>query len=223
VEPFSQVDPDFKRQFAYVKLTAKTIRQALIDEKGYCDEELPAERTFIDILTRLGYTLKRVEKTKPVKKIPEVDEIFENVHKINKESDDNPESLRISIDTYASVKIGKFSRNGKSRGIEAEKAIDHDMVHDEQLVPFGILDVVSGLLTIIFGKNTETTDFIIDAGQLWWIEPKEQYSYIKELVINLDNGPHIKSHRTQFIKRMVEFSDLTGLKIHERLLSTKQK
>ncbi|MCK5523867.1 MAG: transposase [Thiomargarita sp.] len=68
VEPFSQADPDFKRPFAYVKLTAKTLRQALIDEKGYCNEELPAERTFFDILNRLGYTLKRVEKTKPIKK-----------------------------------------------------------------------------------------------------------------------------------------------------------
>ncbi|RJS72931.1 hypothetical protein CW714_03930 [Methanophagales archaeon] len=34
-----------------------------------------------------------------------------------------------------------------------------------------------------------------------------------ELVINLDNGPHINSHRTQFIKRMTEFADNMGLKI----------
>jgi len=88
----------------------------LIDKKGYRDDELPAERTLFDILNRLGYTLKRVEKTKPVKKIPEVDEICENVHKVNKELDENPESLRISIDTKAKVKMGEFSSNGKSRG-----------------------------------------------------------------------------------------------------------
>ncbi len=122
--------------------------------------------------------------------------------------------MRISIDTKAKVKVGQFSRNGKSRGHQAEKAADHDMGHDEQLVPFGILAVVSGLLTIVFCKKTETTDFIIDALELWWEENKEQYSHIKELVINLDNGPHLKSHRTQFVKRIVDFSDLTGLKIH---------
>ncbi len=133
----------------------------MIDKKGYRDDELPAERTLFDILNRLGYTLKRVEKTKPVKKIPEVDEICENVHKVNKELDENPESLRISIDTKAKVKMGEFSSNGKSRGQQVWKAAVHDMNPDEQLVPFGILAVVSGLLTIIFGKNTETTDFII--------------------------------------------------------------
>ena len=32
-------------------------------------------------------------------------------------------------------------------------------------------------------------------------------------MINLDNGPHVNSHRTWFIKRMVEFAEKTGLKI----------
>jgi heterodisulfide reductase subunit C len=97
-----------------VKLTAKALRQALIDEKDYSDDELPAERTILEILNRLGYTLKRVEKTKPIKKIPEIDEIFDHVHKANQESDEKKDSLRISIDTKAKLKIGEFSRNGKS-------------------------------------------------------------------------------------------------------------
>jgi len=33
-----------------------------------------------------------------------------------KSMDENPESLRISIDTKAKVKMGEFSSNGKSRG-----------------------------------------------------------------------------------------------------------
>ena len=43
------------------------------------------------------------------------------------------ESLRISIDTKAKVKIGKSSRNGKSRSQQAKKAADHDMEYDEIL------------------------------------------------------------------------------------------
>ncbi len=72
--------------------------------------------------------------------------------------------------------MGEFSLNGKYRGKQAKKAIDHDMGCDEQLGTEGILAIVSGLLTIIFGKNTETTNFIIDALELWWQENKEQYS-----------------------------------------------
>jgi hypothetical protein len=45
-----------------VKLTVKMIRRTLIEKKSYTDKQLPAERTFLDILKRLGYRLKRVDK-----------------------------------------------------------------------------------------------------------------------------------------------------------------
>jgi transposase len=214
VEPYSQVDPDFKRPFAYARITARAVRQALINEKGYRDEDLPTERTILNVLNRLGYSLKRVEKTRPLKKIEQVDEIFENVHEANRVADEDPESLRISIDTKAKVKIGPFSRNGQSRGQESGKAADHDPEAQEKLVPLGILEVLSGLLTIFFCQSIETTDFIVDSLELWWENNQPLYSSIKTLVINLDNGPHLESHRTQFIKRIVEFSQATGLRIH---------
>ena len=68
VDPDSQADPNFKSVFAYTRVTAKSIRQSLIDEKGYTDEQLPTERTINNLLNRLGYRLKRVQKTKPLKK-----------------------------------------------------------------------------------------------------------------------------------------------------------
>lgn len=71
VEPHSQAEPRFKNTLAYTRLTAKEVRQALIDEKGYTDEQLPGERTISTILNRLDYRLRRVQKTKPVKKIAE--------------------------------------------------------------------------------------------------------------------------------------------------------
>lgn len=213
VDPHSQAEPRFRNSLSYTRFTAKAVRQALIDEKGYTDEQLPTVRTISNILNRLGYRLRRVKKTEPVKKIEEVDEIFDNVHQENKKSDEDPQSLRISIDTKAKLNIGPFSRNGRSRGLEAKKALDHDVKPTATLTPFGILDVVNGLLHIIFGQSNETTDFIVDALQLWWDTNKERYTHIRELVINLDNGVHQRSNRTQFIKRMVEFADKNGLRI----------
>ena len=213
VEPKSQADPDFKGTFAYTKITAAKVREALIKEKGYTEKEVPCENTIGNILNRMNYRLRRVQKTKPVKKIPEVDEIFKNVEAANRKADNDKETLRISIDSKAKVKIGEFSRDGKSRCEEAKKASDHDMDPDASLVPFGILDVISGSLAIYFGTSAETSDFIVDSLQLWWNDNKDRYVHIKELAINLDNGPQIESHRTQFIRRMVEFADQTGLKI----------
>jgi len=93
--------------------------------------------------------------------------IFENVWKINHESDENPESLRLSIDAEAKLNIGEFSRNGKSRDREAKKAADHDMNPESKLAPYGILNVSNGMLTIFFSTSFETGDFIADCIEMW--------------------------------------------------------
>lgn len=214
LEPKSQADPQLKNSLAYTRITAKAVLKALVTEKGYKEDELPSRRTMNRILDRLGYNRKRVKKTEPVKKIPETDAIFENVHRVNKLAEQEASTLRISIDTKAKVNIGPYSRNGKSREQEVIKACDHDLFPQTQLVPFGILDVTSGLLNIIFGDSKETSDYLVDGLELWWRNNKHLYPPITKLVINLDNGPNCHSGRTQFIKRMVEFSIATGLQIH---------
>ena len=143
-----------------------------------------------------------------------MDDIFDNVHKLNAAADARTDSLRISIDTKAILKLGEISRRGYSRGKEAVKAQDKDLGIQEKLVPFGILEVQSGEFTIVFGTSRETSDFIVESLKLWWEERKALYRHIRELVINLDNGPELASNRTQFIKRITEFADRCQLTIH---------
>ena len=69
----------------------------------------------MNISKRLGYKLKRIQKIKPLKKVPKTNEIFRNVDAINRQADDNPKTRRISIGTKAKVNAGKFSRGGKTR------------------------------------------------------------------------------------------------------------
>jgi len=112
----SQIDPSLKTQRCYVKLTAKYIFKELILKKPY--ELLDfCLRTVNNVMNRLGYTLKRVKKTEPLKKIPETDAIFDNVTAKHELAKANPRILRISIDTKAKVKIGNLSRKGQSRAI----------------------------------------------------------------------------------------------------------
>ena len=116
------------------------------------------------------------------------------------------------------MKIGPFSRHGVCRGAEATKAVDHDMGADALLVPFGILEFSRGeqnvnQLWLTFGTSKETSDFIADALERWWSDRKEQYESVKRLQIELDNGPELSSSRTQFMKRLVDFSDSTGMEI----------
>lgn len=83
-----------------------------------------------------------------------------------------------------------------------------------KLVPFGILEVPSGQSTIVFGTSRETSDFLVDCLELWWEERKGTHKNLRELVINLDNGPALASNRTQFIKRITEFADRHRLEVH---------
>jgi len=81
------------------------------------------------------------------------------------------------------------------------------------LVPLGILEVKQKQLNIVYGNSFETSDFIVDGLEHWWRYRKRHYDNITLLQIDLDNGPEIESYRTQFIKRMVEFSDTIQLPI----------
>lgn len=148
-----------------------------------------------------------------MKKIAETDAIFENVLANNQAADENPQALRLSIDTKARVKIGNLSRGGKARGLEAKQADDHDTEWQAMLVPFGILNTQTDQLSIYFGQSAETSDFIVDCLSAWWDIYQHQYSHLQELIIDLDGGSATRSDRTQFIKRMVQFSQNTNLRI----------
>jgi hypothetical protein len=212
-EPESQVDPKFQSPFLYTRMTAKAVRQALIDHKGWADEDLPHVNTIGEILNRLGIKLRPVQKTKPLKKIKETDAIFANVRQENQAADDDPDVIRISMDAKAKVAVGDYSRDGESRGAEPVKALDHDPEPEQKLVPQGILDVTSCLLSIFIGTSNGTSDFIADCLVQWWEANKARYPAARRLVINLDNGPENSSHRTQFMNRIVRFADATGLEI----------
>jgi hypothetical protein len=62
---YSQTDPTFRTTRLYTRLTTKALRQQLIAEKGYTDEELPTEETIRQKLNTLGFGRKRVKKRVP--------------------------------------------------------------------------------------------------------------------------------------------------------------
>ncbi len=132
---------------------------------------------------------------------------------MNAWADSDPTTLRISIDTKATVHVGDYSRRGQSRGLAAVKAWDHDMRPKEKLVPGGILEPVTGRSFLFFGNSNKTSDFMVDGLLLWWAERKDSLSHLKQLVVNMDNGPECSGRRTQFLHRMTEFADSTELVI----------
>jgi len=210
MEPHSQSESHLRTTLLYTNMTAKAVYKALL-LKGWSEEALPTLQTISNILNRHGYRLRTVEKTKVQKKTPGTDAIFENIREMNELADGDAETLRISADTKAAVHIGEYSGHGRSRGAESVKAWDHDMRMKEKLIPGGILEPMSGRSFLFFTGSYKTGDFMVDGFFLWWNERKQDLSDIRRLVINMDNGPECSGRRTQFLLRLTEFADETGL------------
>lgn len=113
VEPHTQADPEVQSARRYTNLSAKEVLAALKQHKGYSDDRLPSERTMRDILNRLGYRLKRIQKAKPLKKLPETDAVFANVRAARAQYENDPETVEISYDAKAKVSEGEYARGGK--------------------------------------------------------------------------------------------------------------
>lgn len=114
VEPKTQTDPELKSSRCYTNLSAHEVREALL-AKGYGEKGIPAERTLRDILNRMNYRLKRIQKGKPLKQVKDTDAIFANVAAVKEEARGDPETLEISMDTKAQVALGDYSRGGKNQ------------------------------------------------------------------------------------------------------------
>jgi hypothetical protein len=69
VDPHAQADPKFQTPFAYTRVTARAVREALLAVPELAGK-VPTRQTVGDILNRLGYRLRRVLKARPQKRSP---------------------------------------------------------------------------------------------------------------------------------------------------------
>jgi hypothetical protein len=160
-----QTDPTFRTTQLYRRLTAGEARRQLI-EKGYIEQELPSERSLCRMLGALGFKPRRVAKTKPLRKIPQTDAIFDKVHEINAQADADPGTIRLSIDTKTTVPIGNLSRGGKSRN--HHQALDHDLEPEAKITPFGIHRPDTAETWLSFTTGHATADFMVDRlSEIW--------------------------------------------------------
>ena len=211
VDPQVQQEYTFHTTRVFRRITAQSVRDALIESGKYTDPMLPCVRTICGMLTDLGYPPVKVVKSKPRKKIPQTDAIFDEVHRINAEADETPGVLRLSIDAKAAIKVGPFSRGGRNR--RQQKACDHDFAPTCILQLVGINLPAHAENNFYFNESRTTADFIVDAIEDLWPKLQSRYAPINRLVLNLDNGPENHSRRTQFVKRLVDFVDSESIPI----------
>jgi transposase len=143
--------------------------------------------------------------------VAETDAIFARVRRVNAQADAAPEELRVSLDAKATVKVGPFARGGRSR--VAVQAADHDFAPQETVTPVGLFLPATDELFIYHVTSKVTSDCLVDRLEQWWVSVQERFAHITTLVLNLDNGPENHSHRTQFMCRLVQFVQRTGVAV----------
>ena len=125
------------------------------------------------------------------------------MNRVNQAADAADDVLRISMDAKATVKVGPFTRGGKSR-VQVDAA-DHDFQPEGTVTPVGIFLPASDELFLYAVRSKVTSDCLVDRLAQWWEAVRERFGHITTLVINLDNGPENHSRRTQFMHRLVAF------------------
>jgi len=130
---------------------------------------------------------------------------------VNRAADAALDALRVSLDAKATVKIGPFSRKGRSRVPTA--AADHDFQPEGTVTPVGLLLPELDKLFLYGVTSRVTSDCLVDRLVQWWEAVRARFAHITTLVLNLDNGPENHSHRTQFVARLVRFVADYGLTV----------
>ena len=60
-----QADPKMQSTYAYTQISARAVREALVKEKGYEEEQLVTRQTIGTVMNRLGYRLKKSKRQNP--------------------------------------------------------------------------------------------------------------------------------------------------------------
>jgi len=137
----------------------------------------------------------------PPKKVKQTDAIFANVHQVHQQAASEEHTLRLSLDSKATVKIGPFSRGGQSR--TGTQGVDHDFKAEGTLTPFGIFCPQTSASTLFFTDSKVSSDFMADSLEQWIVQQGEALKEVRKLVLDLDNGPENSGQRSQWLFRLV--------------------
>jgi hypothetical protein len=137
----------------------------------------------------------------PPKKVKQTDAIFANVTEVHQQAESEEHSVRLSLDSKATVLIGPFSRGGQSR--TGTTGSDHDFKPEGKLTPFGIFRPQTSESDLFFTDSKVSSDFMADALAQWIETRGEELKDVRKLILDLDNGPENNGLRSQWLFRLV--------------------
>jgi hypothetical protein len=144
----------------------------------------------------------------PSKKVKQIDAIFAHLLAVREQAASDRQTLRLSLDTKATVLICLFSRGGQSR--TGTRGADHDFRPDGTLTPFGFFRSGTSESALFFTDSNVTSEFMADCLEQWLAEPAQVWKNVRTLVLDLHKGPKTSGQRSQRLLRMVPLAQRYG-------------
>ena len=128
----------------------------------------------------------------------ETDAIFQNVTEVHRRAarsgGDPPPVLRCQGPRHHRAVLRGAAQSRRAR---PGAGPDHDFKPWGKLTPFGIFLPDQKKLNFYFTSSKVTSDFIADRLEQWWQGNRERYPRIRQVLLDLDNGPEIRRQPPQ--------------------------
>jgi len=148
--------------------------------------------TVVDkLLSKHKFCRRQAFKSEAGKKnIPDRDEQFKNIERLNKEYHDAGDPV-MSMDVKKKELIGNFFRDGKVYTQDIINVYDHDFASqaDGKMVPHGLYDMHRNVGYITLGISNDTSEFACECVRQWWFNyGKTEYPNSTQLLLLCDCG-----------------------------------
>ena len=162
-----------------------------ISKKLEEDHEITVSQTVIKrLLKKHNFKRRKAQKKKTLKSVEGRDEQFENIARLKDEFMDSDNPI-ISIDTKKKELIGNIYRAGELLTREEIETLDHDFPSYAEgvVIPHGIYDLKQNKGIINLGTSKDTSEFVTDCIELWWMEVGQfDYPNADKILVLCDGG-----------------------------------
>ena len=181
------------------------------------DKGFPISVTVVDkLLAKHKFCRRRAFKSEAGKKnIPDRDEQFKNIERLNKEYHDAGDPV-MSMDVKKKELIGNFFRDGKVYTQDIINVYDHDFASqaDGKIVPHGLYDMHRNVGYIKLGVSNDTSEFACECIRQWWFNyGKTEYLNSTQLLLLCDCGGSNNARYYIFKEDLQKLSDELNIEI----------
>lgn len=172
-------------------------------------------KTVRKLLKKNDFKKRKAQKRHTLKSVDGRNEQFENISRLKDEFMPSKNPI-ISMDTKKKEQIGNMFREGTLQTTGEVQTMDHDFPNYAEgvVIPHTLYDMKQNKAFTNLGTSHDTSEFVTDCIELWWIENGEHdYPDADEILILCDGGGSNSSRHYIFKADLQNLANRLGIRI----------